>query len=345
MPLNMAKSLILKEAELVHNSSEFDELQIDFMGGEPLMNFDLIREIVEWLGANQLSVPFICFATTNGTLMDDEKMEWFRKYRNIIWLGLSYDGSEYLQQINRGVKAQIINFDYFHDVWPEQGFKLTIAKESLRSLAEVILDSQKKGYKIAASLAQGIDWSDDDAELYLEQLSLLSVAYLADNDLTPINILSRAFYEIDNPPEHQHRYCGSGVYMITYDIDGTNYGCHMFAPIVMGEESALEMSKIDWMCETIADDDRCKNCILKSYCPTCMGLNYHFRGEVSKRDFGSCKMILAEAIASCKFQIKVLTTRRDSLIKEDVSYGRAALVAYPLLSELSIRNSISPFVM
>ena len=47
MKSDLAKELILREAQFVKESDQFDELEIDFMGGEPFMNFPLIKEIVE----------------------------------------------------------------------------------------------------------------------------------------------------------------------------------------------------------------------------------------------------------------------------------------------------------
>ena len=46
MDTNLAKEIILREAQFVHDSDQFDEMEIDFMGGEPFMNFPLIKEIV-----------------------------------------------------------------------------------------------------------------------------------------------------------------------------------------------------------------------------------------------------------------------------------------------------------
>ena len=86
MTTEQAKQIIINEAEMVANSSEYDELQIDFMGGEPLMNFTLIKNIVEWLETDVISVPWICFATTNATLLDDKRKEWFNKIFNNSFL-------------------------------------------------------------------------------------------------------------------------------------------------------------------------------------------------------------------------------------------------------------------
>ena len=46
--INLTKKF-LYEAKFVKDNDDFDELEIDFMGGEPFMNFSLIKEIVEWL--------------------------------------------------------------------------------------------------------------------------------------------------------------------------------------------------------------------------------------------------------------------------------------------------------
>ena len=43
MSFEMAKEIILKEAHMVAESDRFDEIQVDFMGGEPL-----IRNILFW---------------------------------------------------------------------------------------------------------------------------------------------------------------------------------------------------------------------------------------------------------------------------------------------------------
>jgi len=341
MPFDLAKSIIRKEFETVKNDDRFTELEIDFMGGEPLMNFELIKQVVEWLRGESFDIPFICFATTNGTLLDDSKKEWFEKNKDMIWLGVSYDGSKDSQKINRGEKANVIDYDFFYRLWPKQGIKLTISKESLPLLASSIIETQKRGFLLTASLAHGVEWSDADAEIYISQLKMLSNTYFSEDSLPPINLLTRPLVGVHKPAPVQKRFCGTGVHMVTYDVDGKNYGCHMFAPIVLGD-AAITNENIEWSCETVAEDPRCKECFLKDYCPTCMGFNYRYRGDVSKRDFNWCRMVLAEAIVSCEFQIKMLTTKCQTLTEEEAVHGKIALESYPFLSSIS-RNSVAPY--
>ena len=73
----------------------------------------------------------------------------------------------------------------------QQTFQMTISKETLPTLAEGVLEVQRKGYEISASLAQGVDWNLDDALLYREQLCMLKDAYLKDTSLKPFNRLTR----------------------------------------------------------------------------------------------------------------------------------------------------------
>lgn len=51
----------------------------------------------------------------------------------------------------------------------------------------VFLSVQHKGYEINAALAQGVNWSIEDAKLYRKQLCLLKDAYLKDLQLKPLN--------------------------------------------------------------------------------------------------------------------------------------------------------------
>ena len=84
MTFEMARDIILKESEIVKADSKFSGLEIDFMGGEPMTNFPLIKQVVEWARGLPLSVPYIFFMTTNGTLFDEEAKAWFRDNADII---------------------------------------------------------------------------------------------------------------------------------------------------------------------------------------------------------------------------------------------------------------------
>lgn len=345
MTVEQAKSIIAAEAEMILNSPDYDELQIDFMGGEPLVNFDLIREIVEWLEADSIGVPWICFATTNATLLNDERKQWFREHSTSISLGASYDGTGNMQSRNRGTDRYDIDLDFFHELWPEQGFQMTISRETLPNLAAGVLYVQRKGYDLNAALAQGLDWTKEDARLYREQLCILKEAYLKDTSLTPLNRLTR-FISVHDAPKSEYRQihgCGSGHNMVTYDINGQRFGCHMFSTIVLGNK-AIGTDEIDWDDPELMVDPYCETCVLRQFCPTCPGFNYKYRGALNVRDKRWCPMVLAEAMTACEFQVERIAMI-ENLTQEDAEHAQLAIQAYEVLREFDLEKADSPYVL
>ena len=332
----LAKTIILKEIELVKSSDKFQKLEVHFIGGEPFMNFPLIKTIVEWLEYLKPVVPVICSCSTNGTLVDDSNKEWLRKHKDSFHVILSYDGDAAMQQQNRHTHTQQVDIQYFIDTWPGYTCHMTISKETLPSLANGVLSLQRAGGSLDAAVAQGVDWSDDDAAIYREQLGILAREYLNDNRLSPINLLSGGLFGIAREQQFQKKYCGTGTSMKTYDVDGNAYPCHMFSPIVCGETRALnyERSGIDDHCPIT--DPMCKGCNLLMWCPTCYGINYHYRGDLATRDHRLCSMIKAQAIASCEFQIAFYQKHYDAISDADMAQIKGAIHSYRVLTGKNI---------
>ena len=350
MDFKTAKQAILTEVQYVKDHHDkFDELEIDFMGGEPMMNMTLIKQVVEWLeNERPIDIPYICFATTNGTLIE-EHADWIEQHKQTLCLGISYDGRSHHTR-NRGERAKKVPLKKCHDWWPFQGFHMTLSKDSIRTFGEDIkhLHQHHPEFHITAALAQGVDWDENDVVAYAEQLEILAKYYLNPRrrqDIRPVNLLMRNLGPVSsqNQNEPQKKFCGSGSGMITYDTDGRTYGCHMFTPIVMGEAKAQQLKNSDFACWDMAlEDPVCATCFLKNYCPTCLGFNYHFRGNIRERDKRQCRMYFVELKATCEFQLRYFA-KRPPVSPEDASILKGALDAYPLLKRIS-DDSTYPFV-
>ena len=340
MSLELAMEIISREMAMVKESEQFTELEVDFMGGEPLLRFDLIKAVVEWLESEPQPVPYICFATTNATLLTDEMKEWFRQHRQTIMLGASYDGLSSLQSENRGEKSTHVDLEFFKELWPEQGFKMTISKESLPYLFESLKVAAERDYRLDASLAQGVDWNLHDAEIYLEQLRKLKDYYLENMNLMPSNLLTRMLVGLGERRSEQLKFCGSGVHMCTYDVDGTKYGCHMFTPIVLNER-ALPLDKFDgWDDGAKLTARECEGCGMSRWCPTCIGFNMLTRGDVTKRDRRWCAMMAVQAIVCCEYQLEAFSKfiPAHDLNEEGAKVVSAALSAYEYLKNVDFRK-------
>lgn len=334
MTFETAKKILQDEFALVENSADYDEIEIDFMGGEPFMNFTLIKQVVEWLERDPPPVPYICFATTNGTLVHKHE-RWLRAHSGSFRLGGSYDGTAKMQQTNRGTGRKFYdNTKLLHDLYPDQGFHMVISKETLPSLADGVLSIQREGYLLMAALAQGVDWDDRDATIYSRELTKLAKAYLGkDKELKPINLLTRPLMTIADDPEtvEQKKFCGTGRQMVTYDYDGTPYGCHLFTPVVLGE-NATPLSRVDYDCTDSNADPFCAKCHLKGVCPTCPGFNYRYRGSLGLRDHRWCCMVAAQMKIACMFQIKKLARLRNHT-SDELAYARFAYEAHKVLKD------------
>ena len=98
---------------------KFDFLEISFIGGEPLCEFSLLKRLAGWVRRQKFTLPHVLYATTNGTLMDDEKKAWFTKHKDEFVLGLSYDGQFVSQDKNRSASSSLVDLDFFLRTWPK----------------------------------------------------------------------------------------------------------------------------------------------------------------------------------------------------------------------------------
>ena len=178
MPLELAKTIICKEIDEIKKNGVNDAIKIDLFGGEPLMNFPFIKDFCEWFWQQNFNIGHIIYATTNGTLLDDEKKEWFRKHKDNFVLVMSVDGDSAMQMENRGYALDKLPIEFAHELWPDQPFKMTISSSTLPNLADGVISLRKKGYLVESRLAQGEQWQKDDDLIYKRELSKIADFYI-----------------------------------------------------------------------------------------------------------------------------------------------------------------------
>ncbi|MBC8601682.1 4Fe-4S cluster-binding domain-containing protein [Parabacteroides acidifaciens] len=332
MPLELAKDIILKEFEVIRESNINDAMKIDLFGGEPLLNFSFIREFCEWLWAQDIEIPYIIYATTNGTLLDAEKQEWFRMHKDDFVLVMSVDGDSAMQLENRGCRVEQLPMEFAHELWPDQALKMTISSNTLPDLSEGIISLRKKGYLVESRLAQGESWKAGDDAIYKRELIKIAEFYLQNPNYLPGSLFTRYYGEVlhDNVPL---KFCGTGTNMVAYDVEGKKYPCHMFAPLVLGVDAREEIAKIDFHDPNELVDDSCKRCKMFRICPSCLGFNYFKRGDVRKRDKSMCGLLFAEAQVISAFQIEYYMKKKENLLEEEKVKLKAALRTYKLLAD------------
>lgn len=319
MDIATAKKII--SDELLAND-DINEVYFSFFGGEPFLAFDLIKELHSYIieQAKATKKRVCCTSTTNGTLIHGEIKDWLIKNADTFKCGLSYDGTDSLQNINRSNSASKIDLHFFKSVWADSSIKMTISPKTIEHFADGVIFLHNNGYDVACNLAYGMNWEDYDFhKAYENQLFKLVNYYLEHPTIKPCNMLDKAIFIIDGEiPTTIRKWCGSGTNMKTYDIHGNCYPCQYFMPISMegdNKKISFKDKRFETEIPVEAFSPKCQSCKLLKACPTCMGANYTETGNLYHKDDKYCDYIKSEFLATS--YLKWEQIKRDQLKVDD----------------------------
>ena len=198
-----ARQMTFEEAKSIIDKNLVDldkyEYSIDFFGGEPFLNFDLIKRITNYVLENY-SGYYHFFTTTNGTQVHGEIQEWLQKYRDVFTVGLSLDGTEEAHNLNRSNSFDKIDLDFFLRMYPDQSVKMTISELSLPYLFESIKFLTEKGFLISCNLAYMVDWlASQNSKILEQQLNKLIEYYLDNPNVSKCNMLDFKLEILSHP--------------------------------------------------------------------------------------------------------------------------------------------------
>jgi uncharacterized protein len=233
---------------LIKNSGDKKNLEIDFFGGEPLMNFSTVKEIVRYarVAAKKADKHFKFTITTNALLLSDDVIKYLDKQMdNVV---ISIDGRKAVHDKNRKTLGGGDSFD-------------TVLQNSLNFLR--VREKSKKDYYIRGTFtADNLDFSRDVLFLRglgFKQLSLepavlpsshpqairaehlsaifaeyetLARTYLEyrKNDGTWFNFFHFMIDLNGGPCIYKRlRGCGAGAEYLAVAPEGEIYPCHQFA--------------------------------------------------------------------------------------------------------------------
>lgn len=299
MELATAQRCLLEQIDLVRRGERFSWLMVELFGGEPLLRFELITQLVDWVRTLPHTCPLMFLIISNGTLLTPDKKEWFRRNKDMVSLALSYDGSAALQRINRGCDSECA-LEFCRREWPDMSFRMTVTPQSLPTLAADIRAAFRSGYMLRAQLAGGLLWTEQDRCLLETQLSLLKEFYLSEPTALPALIPPVYTGREDSATPCTQR-CGAGVLKVCYDVDGTPYPCSMFSPVCAGD-SALPLNAYSPHAAENHNDPECAHCAIRHSCYTCPASNLIWRRSCASRDHGMCRINLTLAQAALELQ-------------------------------------------
>ncbi|NLZ83972.1 MAG: thioether cross-link-forming SCIFF peptide maturase [Clostridiales bacterium] len=289
---------------LIANSGKRHNLEVDFFGGEPLMNFQVVKDLVKY-GRQQEKLhnkKFRFTLTTNGILLNDEVMEFANKeLSNVV---LSIDGRKDVNDRMRPSRNGKGSYD--------------IIIPKFQKLAE---ERKQNNYYVRGTFTHNnLDFAEDVkhlADLGFKQISVEPVVapeeeeyaitkedipYIFDqyDDLAKFMIErkkeGKAFnffhYMIDlsGGPCVAKRLsgCGSGTEYMAVTPWGDLYPCHQFVgntDFLMGnvyEGVKNNELREEFKESNVYSKDKCKNCFAKFYCSGgCAANSYHAHGTIN----------------------------------------------------------------
>lgn len=318
MTFEQAKEIIDKE---LVNLDKY-EYSIEFFGGEPFLNFELIKQVVDYVLDNYYG-HYYFFVTTNGTQVHGEIQEWLKAHKDVFGVGLSLDGNKKAHDMNRSNSFDKIDLDFFLENYPEQTIKMTISEQSLPYLADSIKYLTEKGFPISCNLAYMVDWmSEKNSKVLVEQLDKLIEYYLENPDVPkcdmmdyPIELLA---HKIPDSNLVQ-KFCGCGTHMLCYDMEGKCYPCQLFSKLSAGEKSIESKDfKISTQLRIDNFPSRCKECYYQRICQYCLGSNYLSTGNIYSIDESRCD--LYKLIYKANAKLKALEWEKG-IVKTDDEQG------------------------
>lgn len=293
--------------------TDMESLTIDFFGGEPFLEFPTMKRVCEYVWSRDWDVEYKFFVSTNGTLVHGEIQDWLAEHRESFWVGLSYDGTPAMNDLNRDRSSNRIDLPFFAANWPTQGVKMTVSRETLPSLAEGVRFLHRQGFSVNCNLAYGPDWDSDQwNEVLQAQLLELIDFYVENPHITPCSMLGMEIPYVAMADKLEYtKWCGAGTNMKVYSPDGRCYPCHFFEPMAVGEEMAECSLSIDFANAAQLKDRECDGCTLMPICPTCYGSNYAATGNITKKDKDLCALTKTMAMANSYLWYRLLDRYDD----------------------------------
>lgn len=241
---------------LFENTEEFTEnpLILSFFGGEPLLEFDMLKTVVEH--ARRLSPKYgksmIFSVTTNGTLLTDEILDFMELHQ--ISMLFSIDGDRQTNDQFRLYKNGSSSFDtlcvntekVLHR-FPNTAARMTITPESVGSILKNITFINSLGFSfispcVALELFQAHDdWKTFDSECRKAAGYVIEKA--SKGEYLHLHFLDNGIEQIiDN---HQVDVaCGAGKSFVGIDVEGAIYPCHRFVTYAGAEREKFRLGDV-----------------------------------------------------------------------------------------------------
>ena len=289
---------------LIENSGTRRNLEVDFFGGEPLMNFEVVKQLVAYARSieKEHNKNFRFTLTTNGLLVDDDVIEWAnRECANVV---LSLDGRKEIHDAYRvdyagnGSWDRIVpKFQKFVEARGGKNYYMrgtfTHANPDFLTDIQQMLDlgfTELSMEPVVCAPGDVAELTQEDLPIVLDQYEKLAELMLQrDKEGRPFTFYHYMIDLTGGPCIYKRiSGCGSGTEYMAVTPWGDLYPCHQF----VGEEKFKlgniwdGVTNTETQCEfancNVYARPECADCWAKLYCSGgCAANAYHSTGSVT----------------------------------------------------------------
>lgn len=343
MSWETAKKIVdgLFEGEFVDNTAP--AIILDFIGGEPLLEIDLIDRTVDYFKKKAFSLKhpwayyYMISISTNGVLFDTPKVqEFIRKNYEHLSIGISIDGDKALHDSCRLFHDGSGSYDvvskaakHLLRLYPAAGTKVTLVPENLPYLVGAIQHLYRLGYhNIPANCVFEDVWREEHPKMLYDKLIELA-DWMIDNEIYRdlyVSLFEERFVQIPSEEEYARQkvtaYCGGNGRMVAFDPQGKAYPCLRYMKHSLTNQPERPIGELeigyytdrkttDWyqklqkVTTWSSADSECRNCPALPLCPTCIAWQYDATGDPNCKTKHHCAMFKAQIAANYYYWTKL----------------------------------------
>ena len=288
---------------LIANSGNRRNLEVDFFGGEPLMNWQVVKDLVAY-GREQERLhdkKFRFTLTTNGVLLNDEVMEFCnREMGNVV---LSIDGRKEVHDKMRPFRKGAGSYDLIVPKFQQFAESRHQDKYYVRGtfthynldFSEDVLHLADLGFKqisvepVVAEPKEPYAIREEDLPKLFEEYDKLAVEMIRRHKSGEDFNFFHFMIDLEGGPCVAKRLsgCGSGTEYLAVTPWGDFYPCHQFVgneKFLLGnvDEGILNTDiRDEFKCCNVYAKEKCRKCFARFYCSGgCAANAYNFSGDI-----------------------------------------------------------------
>ncbi len=288
---------------LVANSGNRRNLEVDFFGGEPLLNFEVVKKLVDYARGleKKHNKNFRFTITTNGVLLNEENTKYINE--NMVNVVLSVDGRKEVHDNMRPFRNKKGSYDM---IMPK--FKKLVENRKGKDyyvrgtftannldFSEDVLHLSDEGFKhisvepVVGCSGESYAIVDEHTDTLVKEYENLARKIIERKDAGKDINFFHFNIDLEGGPCIYKRLtgCGAGVEYVAVTPQGDIYPCHQFVgsdEFKIGDvDKGIVRTDItkQFKCANVYAKSGCNECFAKYYCSGgCSANGYNFKGDI-----------------------------------------------------------------